>query len=95
MITNLQGFCADQLKVTLPYVRSYLEEVNNKYKIRNNIVALIHDEIVYELHKDSAEEVGEKLRSIMETVQGNMLKQYFDCETGGFSSLTIADCWKK
>ena len=91
----VQGFCADQLKVTLPYVRNYLEEVNNKYKIRNNIVALIHDEIVYELHKDSAEEVGNKLRDMMENIQGDMLKQYFDCETGGFSSLTIAPCWKK
>jgi hypothetical protein len=42
MITTLQGFCADQLKVVLPYVRNYLEEVNNKYNIRNNIVALVH-----------------------------------------------------
>jgi DNA polymerase I-like protein with 3'-5' exonuclease and polymerase domains len=38
----IQGFCADQLKVVLPYVRNYLEEVNNKYNIRNNIVALVH-----------------------------------------------------
>jgi len=38
----VQGFCADQLKVTLPYVRKYLEEVNNRYKVRNCIVALVH-----------------------------------------------------
>lgn len=91
----VQGFCADQLKVTLPVVRSYLECFNAKYNVRNNIVALIHDEIVYELHQDSAEEVGNKLKDLMQQVQGDMLYKYFGCETGGFSSLTIAPCWKK
>lgn len=53
------------------------------------------DEIVYELYKPMAEEVGNKLKDMMENIQGDMLKRYFGCETGGFSSLTIADCWKK
>lgn len=53
------------------------------------------DEIVYELHQDSAEEVGNKLKDIMQDIQGDMLYKYFGCETGGFSSLTIAPCWKK
>ena len=79
----------------MPVVRSYLECFNAKYNVRNNIVALIHDEIVYELHQDSAEEVGNKLKDLMQQVQGDMLYKYFGCETGGFSSLTIAPCWKK
>ncbi len=81
--------------MTLPVVRNYLEEVNNKYNVRNSIVALVHDEIVYEIEETMSLEIGNKLKDIMETIQGNMLKQYFDCETGGFSSLTIAPCWKK
>lgn len=91
----VQGFCADQLKVTLPVIKTYLEDINNRYKVRNNIVALVHDEIVYELYKPMAEEVGNKLKELMERVQGDMLYKYFGCETGGFSSLTIASCWKK
>lgn len=91
----VQGFCADQLKVTLPVIKTYLEDINNRYKVRNNIVALVHDEIVYELYKPMAEEVGNKLKELMEKVQGDMLYKYFSCETGGFSSLTIASCWKK
>ncbi len=91
----MQGICADQLKMTLPIVRVYLEELNTKYKVRNNVVATIHDEIVYELYKPMAEEVGNKLKELMEKVQGDMLYKYFGCETGGFSSLTIAPCWKK
>jgi DNA polymerase I-like protein with 3'-5' exonuclease and polymerase domains len=81
--------------MTLPVVRKYLEEFNFKYKVRNNILATIHDEIVYELHKESIDETSNKLKEIMENIQGDMLKLYFDCETGGFASLTIADCWKK
>ena len=42
-----------------------------------------------------AEEVGNKLKELMEKVQGDMLYKYFGCENGGFSSLTIAPCWKK
>jgi len=38
----IQGLCADQLKMTLPHVRQYLEDINNKYNVRNNIVALVH-----------------------------------------------------
>ena len=95
MITTLQGICADQLKMTIPIVRKYLEDFNTRYKVRNNILATIHDEIVYELHQDSAEEVGNELKLLMEKVQGDMLYKYFGCETGGFSSLTIAPCWKK
>lgn len=53
------------------------------------------DEIVYELYKPMAEEVGNKLKDIMQDIQGDMLYKYFGCETGGFSSLTIAPCWKK
>jgi DNA polymerase I-like protein with 3'-5' exonuclease and polymerase domains len=39
----IQGICADQLKMTLPIVRSYLEYINNRYNVRNNIVALVHN----------------------------------------------------
>jgi hypothetical protein len=42
MITTLQGFCADQLKVTLPVIKTYLEDINSRYNVRNNIVALVH-----------------------------------------------------
>lgn len=38
----IQGLCADQLKMTLPIVRNYLEDVNSRYNVRNNIVALVH-----------------------------------------------------
>jgi DNA polymerase I-like protein with 3'-5' exonuclease and polymerase domains len=38
----IQGLCADQLKMTLPIVRNYLEDINSRYKVRNNIVALVH-----------------------------------------------------
>ena len=39
---GVQGLCADQLKMTLPPVRKYLEEINDRYNIRNSIVALVH-----------------------------------------------------
>jgi hypothetical protein len=42
MITMLQSICADQLKMALPVVRNYLEDINSRYKVRNNIVALVH-----------------------------------------------------
>jgi len=91
----VQGFCADQLKYTLPQVKRYLQEINNKYSVANKIVALVHDEIVYELEETMTYEVGEHLRNMMQDIQGEMLYRYFKCETGGFSSLTIANCWKK
>jgi DNA polymerase I-like protein with 3'-5' exonuclease and polymerase domains len=91
----VQGFCADQLKYTLPQVKRYLQEINSKYSVANKIVALVHDEIVYELEETMAYEVGEHLRNMMQDIQGEMLYRYFKCETGGFSSLTIANCWKK
>jgi DNA-binding CsgD family transcriptional regulator len=39
----VQGLCADQLKMTLPIVRNYLKDINNRYNVRNNIVALVHN----------------------------------------------------
>ena len=42
MITTLQSICADQLKMALPIVRNYLEDINSRYNVRNNIVALVH-----------------------------------------------------
>lgn len=38
----VQSICADQLKMALPVVRNYLEDINSRYKVRNNIVALVH-----------------------------------------------------
>lgn len=79
--TVFQGSAADLIKLSMLKI----EEVMTQERIRGSMLLQIHDELIFEIDAQEIEEVGERLKSIMEGVM--TLEVPLHC------SLSIGDSW--
>ena len=62
----IQGTAADLMKLAMIKVHDELQKKHYKEKVK--MILQVHDEIVLEVKKDLADEVGELIKKTMETV---------------------------
>ena len=60
----IQGTAADVIKLAMIELDAFLSENN----LKSRMLLQVHDELVFEVHKDEKEMVEENVRSIMEGV---------------------------
>lgn len=61
--TPLQGSAADLIKVAMTRIHNFLQS----HKLRTKMILQVHDELVFEVHKDEIEFVKENIIKIMQT----------------------------
>jgi DNA polymerase-1 len=76
-----QGSAADLIKLSMLEIDSYIKEEN----IDAGMLLQIHDELIFEVKKESIEEVAEKFKYIMKNIM--KLKVPLEC------SVSIGDSW--
>jgi len=62
--TVFQGSAADLIKLSMLEIESYLK----REKIDASMLLQIHDELIFEVREDIVDEVGEKLKGMMESI---------------------------
>ncbi|MFH0818758.1 MAG: DNA polymerase I [Patescibacteria group bacterium] len=60
----VQGTAADVMKLAMIEIQQRID----RQEIPAKMVLQVHDELVFEVHKDQAQKVGEQIKEIMETV---------------------------
>ena len=79
--TVFQGSAADLIKLSMLEIEAYL----NREEIDGVMLLQIHDELIFEIKEDIVDEVGEKLKDMME----NILK----LEVPLTCSISVGDSW--
>ena len=79
--TVFQGSAADLIKLSMLKIEAYMK----KEVIDGAMLLQIHDELIFEIEKDSVDEVGEKLKEIMESI--------LELEVPLVCSVNIGDSW--
>ena len=76
-----QGSAADLIKLSMLEIESYIKEEN----IDGEMLLQIHDELIFEVKEEIVEDVGEKLKYIMQNIM--KLEVPLEC------SVSIGDSW--
>ena len=79
--TVFQGSAADLIKLSMLEIESYIKEEN----IDGEMLLQIHDELIFEVKEEIVEDVGEKLKYIMQNIM--KLEVPLEC------SVSIGDSW--
>ena len=79
--TVFQGSAADLIKLSMLEIESYLK----REKIDASMLLQIHDELIFEVREDIVDEVGEKLKGMMESI--------IELNIPLVCSLNIGDSW--
>lgn len=78
MNTPIQGTAADIIKLAMIKVYNYLETTN----IRAKLLLQVHDELIFDVHKDDAKELEKVVKELMESVADLKVKLKADASTG-------------
>ncbi|MBU0278945.1 MULTISPECIES: DNA polymerase I [unclassified Gemella] len=78
MNTPIQGSAADIIKIAMVKVANYLKES----KLRAKLLLQVHDELIFDVHKDDREELEKIVKELMESSANMQVKLKADASYG-------------